>query len=433
MLTERSKVRDFLAYALGYGPKLGFRVIPLRPGKKTPMLVDWPKKATWDETQIREWWGKWPDANIGILTGRYRDGYFCVLDFDPRNGGDWWDAMGEDILPATWVVHTPSGGRHFYYKTAELLRCAKLPDGVDLKADGGYVVAPPSDLLDKEGKPKGEWVWDVECTEKKGEMGDLPSGALAKLQSRGAQNGAGYGLSNGAGGGKSGGEADGGRHLWLMPPPIPKGMRHDYLVSLAGALWSSGLSKEEVEKVLWAALELLETLDDFEPEREISNIVKGLQKWEGETYTIGSLLRMLPERTAGVVRRVLTGGAVGGSAESNGVVAGQAEHTEATPQPQAESPTPTDAAAGPPQPDGDGGKAKSEVGKDRFQAARDIVRAFEMRQRGDGSIGATARMLAWRHAADAHRKALSHREASGARGYRGQPVASAHHRHLVPQ
>jgi hypothetical protein len=91
-----------------------------------------------------------------------------------------------------------------------------------------------------------------------------------------------------------------------MPPPIPKGMRHDYLVSFAGALWSSGLSKEEVEKILWRALELLETLDDFDPVREIGNIVKGLQKWEGATYTIGSLLRMLPERSAGVVRAVLT-------------------------------------------------------------------------------------------------------------------------------
>jgi hypothetical protein len=89
-------------------------------------------------------------------------------------------------------------------------------------------------------------------------------------------------------------------------------MRHDYLVSLAGAFWSAGLTENEVEALLWAALELLETLADFEPEREIPNIVKGLQKWEGANYSVGSLLRMLPERTAAVVRRVLTGGAVNG-------------------------------------------------------------------------------------------------------------------------
>jgi hypothetical protein len=88
------------------------------------------------------------------------------------------------------------------------------------------------------------------------------------------------------------------RSLWLMPPPIPKGMRHDYLVSLAGAFWSAGLSEREVEMILWAGLELLATLDDFDPKREIPNIVKGLQKWEGATYSVGSLLRMLPERAA---------------------------------------------------------------------------------------------------------------------------------------
>jgi hypothetical protein len=153
------------------------------------------------------------------------------------------------------------------------------------------------------------------------------------------------------------------------------------------------------------AIELLETREDFDPVAEIKGILKGLQRWEGESYSIGSLLRRLPERTAAVVRRALMAGAVGGSAESNGVVAGQSEGrqseqpeppTEANPQPdpqpepqpqaETEPPHPTEAVAGTPQTDADGGKAKSEVGKDRVQAARDIVRAFEMRQRGDGSF-----------------------------------------------
>ena len=325
MLSQHAKGTKNSDAAVRYG-KQGFRVIPLRPGRKEPLIDDWPNKATTDEAQIREWWGKWPDANIGILTGRYGGGNFIVLDFDPRNGGDWWDDAGEDVLPPTWVVHTPSGGRHFYYRTPELFRCAKFPDGVDLKGAGGYVVVPPSILLDKDGKPKGEWVWDVECTEKKGEMSDLPSGALAQLAGRGGENGTGDGLSNGAGGSKSGGRSDGGRSLWLMPPPIPKGMRHDYLVSLAGAFWSAGLTEKEVEAILWAALELLETREDFDPVREVEGILKGLQRWEGANYSVGSLLRMLPERTAGVVRRVLTGGVVSGE-PVGGVGVGQAAAT----------------------------------------------------------------------------------------------------------
>jgi hypothetical protein len=378
MRKEHHKDRDFLTYALGYGPKLGFRVIPLRPGKKTPLIDDWPNKATWDEAQIREWWAKWPDANIGILTGRYRDGFFIVLDFDPRNGGDWWDDVGEDVLPPTWVVHTPSGGRHFYYRTSELLRGEKLPVGVDLKGEGGYVVVPPSVLYDDEGNFIGDYDFQV---------GNMPKELGLALYTqwgldyfRRGRGGAGASVRSGGGdGANAGGGGNGRPHLWLMPPPIPKGMRHDYLVSLAGAFWSAGLTEREVEALLWAGLELLETLDDFEPEREIGTIVKGLQKWEGANYTIGSLLQMLPDPTARVVRRVLTGGVVSGApvgepvrelsgadsgAESGQVASGAAGQV-------------SDAKG---ESTGDGRKS------DRLALAAELVKKLETRQKEGGGI-----------------------------------------------
>jgi hypothetical protein len=83
---EVAEVSPFLPYALEYG-KLGFRVFPLKPGTDEPLIPDWQEKATWEEAQIREWWTRWPNANIGIATGRYRDGYFIVLEFPPRKGG----------------------------------------------------------------------------------------------------------------------------------------------------------------------------------------------------------------------------------------------------------------------------------------------------------------------------------------------------------
>jgi hypothetical protein len=83
---EVAEVSPFLPYALQYG-KLGFRVFPLKPGTDEPLIPDWQEKATWEEAQIREWWTRWPNANIGIATGRYRDGYFIVLEFPPRKGG----------------------------------------------------------------------------------------------------------------------------------------------------------------------------------------------------------------------------------------------------------------------------------------------------------------------------------------------------------
>ncbi len=115
------KGRDFLAIALRYA-ELGFRVLPLKERSKEPLIADWPNKATTDEATIRGWWAKWPRANIGIATGRYGGGYFCVLDFDPRNGGAWYGDAGPETLPPTWVVHTGGGGRHYYYRTPSRMR-----------------------------------------------------------------------------------------------------------------------------------------------------------------------------------------------------------------------------------------------------------------------------------------------------------------------
>jgi hypothetical protein len=290
MPNTQGKGKDFLTYALGYAQKLGLRVIPLVPGKKIPLIPNWPNEATTDEAKIREWWTKWPNANIGIITGWYRDGYFVVLDFDPRNGGDWFDDVGADILPPTWVVHTPSGGRHYYYKSPEPLRSAKLPDGVDLKGAGGYVVAPPSILLDDDGNLIGEYGFEVGRMPKDMGMGEIPNWVLEEL----------HGKSRGsAGEGKEVGRLS----LWRMPPPIPKGMRHDYLVSLAGALWAAGVPEKELEAVLWGAIEFFETREDFEPEKEISGILKSLQNWQGEKLDLAIILRSLPTAIRDIVLR----------------------------------------------------------------------------------------------------------------------------------
>ncbi len=138
-----AEVSPFLRHALEYG-KLGFRVFPLKPGTEQPLIPDWQEKATWEESQIREWWTRWPNANIGIATGRGLGGYFCVLEFDPSKGGDFEKYLSAGMLPTTWTVRTPKGGRHFYYRTREPMPSAELGPGVYLRGEGDYVVAPPS-------------------------------------------------------------------------------------------------------------------------------------------------------------------------------------------------------------------------------------------------------------------------------------------------
>lgn len=95
--------------------------------------------------QLAAWCRRWPEANIGIVTGAVSG--VAVLDVDPRNGGDvtlreledWWG-----VLPVSPQVHTGGGGRHLWFGVDESLPSGELGPGLDLKGDGGMVVAPPS-------------------------------------------------------------------------------------------------------------------------------------------------------------------------------------------------------------------------------------------------------------------------------------------------
>src|SRR5205807_1561227 len=64
----------------------GWRVLPVRAGTRQPHLKGWPRAATTYAPTIRTWWGRWPDAAVGIATGRGSS--LVVLDRDPRNGSE---------------------------------------------------------------------------------------------------------------------------------------------------------------------------------------------------------------------------------------------------------------------------------------------------------------------------------------------------------
>ena len=114
---------------------------------KHPRTKNGYKDATTDEERINDWWARWPDANVGVCTGPVSG--VIVLDIDPRNDGD--ESLAElekefKPLPPTPEVHTGGGGRHMYFSvpTGTEIKKKVLADGVDLQAEGAYVVAPPS-------------------------------------------------------------------------------------------------------------------------------------------------------------------------------------------------------------------------------------------------------------------------------------------------
>ena len=156
-----------------YGRK-GYPVIPLHsvtpdgctcgrsecesPGKH-PLIIRWPENASRSAVMIRLWWNKWPEANVGIVTGAASG--LVVLDVDVRHGGpisleELESRCGE--LPRTVEAETGSGGRHILFRHPG----KKVPNsagllgpGLDVRGDGGFIVAPPS--LHACGR---RYVWD---------------------------------------------------------------------------------------------------------------------------------------------------------------------------------------------------------------------------------------------------------------------------------
>ena len=123
-------------------------VIPMRALDKRP-LIKWleyqRRLATANE--INKWYRKWPTANVGIVTGAISG--LVVLDIDPRHGGEQSLAQWEKVyepLPLTLEARTGGGGRHLYFQHpgGVIHNRVGIAPGIDLRGDGGCVVAPPS-------------------------------------------------------------------------------------------------------------------------------------------------------------------------------------------------------------------------------------------------------------------------------------------------
>ena len=117
---------------------------------KHPVISNWQNLATTDLEQIDEWWLSYPWANVSIATGE-ETGLF-VIDVDTRKGGglsvDEYDMRTPWGLPQTMKVITGSGGYHLFYTYPDgrfkVGNATNWLDGVDIRGDGGQVIAPPS-------------------------------------------------------------------------------------------------------------------------------------------------------------------------------------------------------------------------------------------------------------------------------------------------
>ena len=103
--------------------------------------------ASADLSVVVRWWQRVPDANIGIATGKISD--LVVVDVDGSTGEETLAKIERKhgSLPQTWQVRTGKG-RHLYFRypenVAKIKSVARTKLKLDVRADGGYVIAPPS-------------------------------------------------------------------------------------------------------------------------------------------------------------------------------------------------------------------------------------------------------------------------------------------------
>ena len=265
-----------LESALNYAA-LGWCVIPIAPQGKTPLIRDWPKQASCDPDQIAGWWHQWPDANVGIVTGQL-SGLF-VLDVDPKNDGfTTLDLLIDKhgALPDTPTVRTGSGGQHVYfrYPSGITIRnsASKLGPGLDIRAEGGFVVAPPS--IHPTGR---EYLW-LDDQDWSTPLADPPQWLLDLLVTRPAPGGNGH-------------------QQQAQNSKVPAGQRNVYLTSRAGQLRRLGLDEAAIYAVL-----LIENRDLCDPpldESEVATIARSVSRyapvksgWSTWTQDVLNILRI---------------------------------------------------------------------------------------------------------------------------------------------
>lgn len=160
-------------------------------GEKTPLTPNGFKGATRFPRIIERWWSDWPDAAVGLPTGE-KTGFFA-LDIDNKPGGangfDWLAEMEAEHgpLPDTARVTSPNGGLHIYFKYVVGTRNrGALGAGVDIRSDGGYVLAAGSTMANGRS-----YKWETETRE----IADAPAWLLDLLLPKSAPAHTQYSLS----------------------------------------------------------------------------------------------------------------------------------------------------------------------------------------------------------------------------------------------
>ena len=234
----------------------GWSVVPIVSCGKRP-LVRWEEfqHRRPSEEELLAWFLHWPGANLGIVTGAVSG--LVVLDIDPRHDGD--ESLAElerrhGPLPQTVEAITGGGGRHVYFRhPGEVTpNRAGLARGVDLRGDGGLVVAPPS--VHPSGRP---YAWEVSHHPDDTPLAPMPPWLRDEIRGEEGRPGHPHG-----------------HWRQLVRAGVPEGERNNTIASLTGHLLWHGVDPEVVLELLlcWNRVRCRPPLSDDEVARTVDSI-----------------------------------------------------------------------------------------------------------------------------------------------------------------
>lgn len=230
-MTEKRLAPNLDQFLEFYTQELKWEVFPIKPREKSPPLCKWQMEASRNLEKVLEWWKQYPDANIGLRCGVTSS--VVVIDVDPNHTGD--ESLLElfskyQNFPDTPLCLSGGGGRHFFFKHPIDVRIpsrnGQLAVGIDVKADGGYVVLPPS--VHPSGK---RYEWEISSPPSKVDLPPLPIWLFDLIREEP----------------KKGRDFSKKGSLPLdEDEPFVSGTRNEMLTSLAGSMRRRGMSQQAI-------------------------------------------------------------------------------------------------------------------------------------------------------------------------------------------
>ncbi|MDP8212641.1 MAG: bifunctional DNA primase/polymerase, partial [Candidatus Zapsychrus exili] len=247
----------------------GYKVFPVKPGRKDPVLIGWQE---WADTATEQLIIDTGTANPTYNWGIRLEENDIVIDLDKKKGKDGEASLQKleathGKLPVTFTVLTPTGGKHLYFKGRGSNTAGSVGEGIDTRSFGGFVVTPGSRIDDK--------VYEIEI---EGDAADLPKTYSELIGKK--------------------------KEVVVLndTKKVEEGERNAVLTSLAGTLRRRGLNYDSIYLSLQAINE--HQLEVPVEDEELKIIAGSIAKYKPEDAIAASDFLELPEIKAFTARSI---------------------------------------------------------------------------------------------------------------------------------